>query len=171
MASTLIIVDLQKGFLTEHSRHIVAPVEAMQHHFDHVIFTRFYNPDGSPFRRILSYTKLPPGDEGTQLACSPKAGAVVLEKPHYSCCNHELLAYLEKWNAGEVYLAGIATEACVLKTALDLFEKNIRCRIITDLCASDDGAPFHDPALKLLKKLIGAPQLVTHAEALRNIQS
>lgn len=164
MPTVLVAVDVQKGFVSPSSRHIVAPIEALQHRFDHVVFTRFYNPDPSPFRRILGYCDLAPGSEGTELAVVPRADAVIIDKPDYSGCNDELKRHLALWRTDEVHIAGIATEACVMKTVSDLFERDIITWVIADLCASDKEHRFHDMAISILGTLIGTKHLVNSAE-------
>lgn len=164
MPKILIAVDVQKGFLSPSSQHVVKPIEAIQDRFDYVVFTRFYNPDPSPFRRILNYHALAPGSEGIELAVTPRPDALIIDKPNYSGCNDALKEQLEKWNARDVYIAGIATEACVLKTVSDLFEQDILTWVIADLCASDKEHRFHDMAISILGTLIGTKHLVNSAE-------
>jgi len=160
----LIVVDAQKGFVTPSSQGVLEPIENLQYHFDKVIFTKFHNPDPSPFRRILKYCKLAPESEDTYLALEPRDDAVIIARPLYTCVTKELRDILSDWRVDEVYIAGIATEACVLKTVLDLFEYDIRPWVIADLCASDKNQRFHDMALELIASLIGPEHMVnSHA--------
>ncbi|MBP2159203.1 MULTISPECIES: cysteine hydrolase family protein [Asticcacaulis] len=164
MPKVLVAVDVQKGFVSPSSRHVLKPIEDIQHRFDHVVFTRFYNPDPSPFRRILGYHDLAPGSEGIELAITPRPDAVIIDKPNYSGCNAALERHLARWRAREVHVAGIATEACVMKTVGDLFEQDILTWVIADLCASDKEHRFHDMAISILGTLIGTNHLVNSAE-------
>lgn len=156
----LLIIDVQIGFITHSSKHIVAPIEAIQHRFEKVIATKFYNPDPSPFREILDYHKLPQGHSDTKLAFNLRTDAEIIERPAYTCVRSELIERLEHHQTKEIYICGVATEACVLKTVLDLFELNVRCWLITDLCASDQDAHYHDMAIKLIGKLINQKHLI-----------
>ena len=47
----LVIVDVQKGFVNEHTRDSVADIEALQRRFETVIATRFLNPRGSWYEK------------------------------------------------------------------------------------------------------------------------
>jgi nicotinamidase-related amidase len=156
----LIIVDAQKGFVTPHSQHVITPLENLQYEFDHVVFTKFYNPEPSPFRKILGYDQMAPKSPETELALQPREDAVIISRPIYSCVTEPLLVRLKTWGVREVFIAGIATEACVLKSVIDLFELNIRPWVLEDLCASDKGAEFHDPAIKVMGKLIGPQHII-----------
>ena len=151
----LIVVDVQAGFVTPHSQHVIKPLENLQYEFDHVIFTKFYNPEPSPFRRILGYDKMAPKSPETELALQPREDAVIISRPIYSCVTEPILVRLKTWGVREVFIAGIATEACVLKSVIDLFELNIRPWVLEDLCASDKGGEFHDPAIKVMGQSSG----------------
>ncbi|HEX4922047.1 MAG TPA: isochorismatase family cysteine hydrolase [Candidatus Bathyarchaeia archaeon] len=160
MSSLLIAIDVQSGFVTETSAHVVDLIAHTQQRFSHVVFTKFYNPDPSPFRTILNYNKMTPGSPETELVVRPEEGAVVIERPRYSCVTEEMHHYLSVRRATEAYVGGIATEACVLETAVDLLEAGIRPIIIEDLCASDKERRYHHMAIELLKKLIGPHNVI-----------
>jgi nicotinamidase-related amidase len=161
LPNTLILVDIQKGFVTDCSKHLLPLVSKVQNDFKHVIFTKFYNPTPSPFREILDYQKLPPGDEETNLAIEPRPDALIVERPLYTCVTQELLDHLARLGTDEVLVCGIATEACVLKTVLDLFERNIKPWVVENLCASDQEKRYHDMAIELIAKLIGPEHVIS----------
>lgn len=156
----LIIIDLQKGFITPCSSHLVPALNLIQEKFSKVVFTKFHNPDPSPFRAILDYQKLSPASADTALALMPRRDALIIDRPYYTCVTSELADYLKKMDAREVYVTGIATEACVLKSVLDLFERNIRPLVVEDLCASDQAKHYHNVAIELMAKLIGKDQII-----------
>ena len=160
MPTVLIVVDLQSGFVTECSAHVVELINHIQQRFDHVVFTKFYNPDPSPFRSILRYNKMSPGSPETELAVETRAGATIIERSSYSAATEELLGCLAEQRAKEVYVCGIATEACVLKITVDLFEQGIRPILIEDLCGSDKERRYHHMAIELLNKLIGPHNVI-----------
>ena len=49
----------------------------------------------------------------------------------------------------EVYICGVATDCCVLSTALSAIDKNMKVYIIEDGCASNDTS--HNNALNIMK--------------------
>jgi len=59
---------------------------------------------------------------------------------------------------------GIATDGCVLKTAVDLFEAGIRPVVLTDAVSSHAGDEVHQAGLLLISRFIGGEQLVTSEE-------
>lgn len=159
----LLIIDVQRGFITPDTRHIPAAVEALQADFEHVFATRFENLPGSPYRRLLDWTAFTPGSADTELAFTPRPGAQVLTKSVYSAVDGDLLDALAYLSAGTVHLCGIATDNCVLKTAADLFEAGLRPVVLAHACASHGGADAHDAGITVLKRLIGEAQVIGEA--------
>jgi len=101
LPQVLIVVDAQKGFVTPHSQHVITALENLQYEFDHVVFTKFYNPDPSPFRKILGYTGMLPRSDDTELALQPCEDAVIISRPIYSCVTETLLVRLKTWGLRE----------------------------------------------------------------------
>jgi len=93
----LIIVDLQKGFLNRHTRHIRAPIERFQNGFDHVIATQYYRRPDAAMVKLLNIDGYEKGSPEAALAFRPREGALVLEKTNYSCVDAELLRRLQAW--------------------------------------------------------------------------
>ena len=54
--------------------------------------------------------------------------------------------------ATQIYLCGIDTECCVLKTAFDLFENEYDVYVLKDYCACMNGETRHNNALDILKR-------------------
>ena len=159
MTIPLLIIDVQKGFINDATRHIPARVADLARHYDQVIVTRFINREGSAHRRLIHWDRFAPGSDDTPLAFEPPAGAAMIEKSTYSCVDAAFRARLELIGAEEVHICGIATDNCVLKCAVDLFESGFRPVVLADYCASHAGIEYHRWALKILKRMIGAEQV------------
>lgn len=160
-ASCLIIVDVQNGFINQWTEHIPATVESLQDGYDRIVATRFYNPEGSLYRRLIGWQRLGRDSEDFPLAFQPRAGAPVIDKATYTCVTPDLLEDLERWGVEEVHLCGIATDNCVLKSAVDLFEAGVKPVVLADAAASHGGPDCHAAGLMLLERFIGASQVVT----------
>jgi nicotinamidase-related amidase len=159
-ASWLIIIDVQRGFLNDWTRHLPARVERLQGRYDRVVATRFVNPPGSPYRRWIHWRRFAPGSDDVELAFAPRPGTPVRDKAVYGAVTDPLLRELRADGVAEVHLCGIATDNCVLKTAVDLFENGIRPLVLADYCASHGGPECHDCGLRLLRRFIGADQVI-----------
>ena len=57
-------------------------------------------------------------------------------------------------------LCGIDTEACILKTAFDLFEKEYDVYVLKDYCASTLGVKRHNNAIAILKRNIDEKSII-----------
>lgn len=165
--SVLVVVDVQNGFVTEHSQHVVPAIAnlAEQWYLDgrDVAFTRYLNYDDSPFERIMGWSKLkhsPEIDfvEEMQPLLGRAAGCV--DKQIYSMFTEggERLVRERGWT--DMYVCGIDTEVCVLKTAVDAFERGIRAWVLSDVSASHSGQVAHDAGLLVASKMIGRRQII-----------
>jgi len=161
----LLIIDVQAGFINDETGHIPEAVARLQPHFGTVFATRFENPEGSPFRRFMGLARFAPGMPETGLAFAPRAGARILVKHGYSAALPEVLAAARE-AGGTVHLCGIATDNCVLATAIALFEAGIRPLVLADCCASHGGRDYHEAGLLLLRRILGEAQVVASADVL-----
>ena len=156
----LFIIDVQKGFVNDATRHIPERVAAIQDRYDHVVATRFYNPQGSFYRTLIGWNRFPPGSDEVAFAFAPRDDALVVDKACYSSLSDEVVALLDRHRIGRVHLCGIATDGCVLKTAVDLFERGTVPVVLADYCASHGGIECHEAGLLLLRRFIGRGQVV-----------
>ena len=84
----------------------------------------------------------------------------VFEKTIYSVVNKELIEYIKENNIEQIYLCGFDTDACVLKTALDLFENNYEVYVLKDYCMCSAGQKIHNETIENLKRLIGREYVI-----------
>ena len=156
----LLVIDVQRGFVNEHTRHVVPVVERLQDAFERVIATRFVNAPGSPYRAFLDWGRFGEGSADGALAFRPAPHAVTVEKTVYSCVTDAFLDGLRESGTTEVSLCGIDTDACVLVTAIDLFQHGIRPVVLSGACASHAGPECHEAGLRLLERLVGKGQII-----------
>ncbi|MGW4640793.1 isochorismatase family cysteine hydrolase [Sphaerisporangium sp. NPDC004334] len=170
-SAVLAVVDVQNGFVREASAHVVPIitdlVERWQAAGGDVVFTRYLNHEGSIFQRLFAWSKLmasPDIDIVPELQpYLPKATAVI-DKTIYSLFNEEGQALVAERGWTDIYVCGIATESCVLKTAADAFERNITPWVIEDASASHAGEVSHEAGLLVTARFIGPRQFVNSTE-------
>ncbi|MCC6793199.1 MAG: cysteine hydrolase [Thermomicrobiales bacterium] len=159
----LLVVDVQLGFLNDFTNHIPGRIAALieRDRPDPMLFTRFVNlPDG-PYQRFLDWhacaappeTDLAPEIRG--YACEDR----IYAKPGLAGISDELRDHLKASNYERITLAGIDTDMCVLKIALDIFDLGIEPFILVDCCASTAGLQAHFAGLAVLARNIGADKL------------
>ena len=78
-----------------------------------------------------------------------------MDKNIYSAFSEQLKKYISDNKIDNIYLCGIDTECCILKTAFDLFEKGYNVYVLKDYCACTHGKIRHNNAIEILKRNIG----------------
>lgn len=162
MNDILLVIDMQKGFITDHSRHVITRIQTLlnQKIFEYVIFTKFINTIDSPFQRVMNWYRLQePSETDIVDELLPYANEIV-EKNIFSAFTVALEQRLHTINAKNLYLVGLDTEACVLKTTLDAFEKGFIPYVLSYYCASSEGSDYHEAGLKVIVQCIGRKQII-----------
>ena len=171
-SAVLVVVDVQNGFVREESRHvipvIVELVERWQAAGGDVVFTRYLNYEGSPFERLIKWKELrtsPQIDIVPELEPLAAQSTAIVDKTVYSLFGDEKGRSLVKergWT--EIYVCGIATESCVLKTAVDAFELDLNPWLIEDASASHAGREVHEAGVLVTRRFIGVGQIITTSD-------
>ena len=157
----LVVVDMQRVFgepsspwYTPGFDSVVEPVRRLVAAFEHrVAFTRFLVPE-VPEGSWTGYYELWPFARETAAApllelVPPFAGAPypLVEKPTFSKWGPELRAL-----AGEsrtLVLCGVATDCCVIATAIPAADAGMYVRVVADACRGVDDAA-HERALAVM---------------------
>lgn len=163
MREPLLVVDVQIGFLNDYTRHIPNRIAELIERDcpDPIIFTRFVNEPSGPYHRFLDWHACQTSPE-TDLApeiCKYARDDRVFTKPGLAGISDELREHLKTACYERVTLAGIDTDMCVLKIALDIFDLGIQPTILVDCCASTAGLQAHFAGLAVLARNIGADKL------------
>lgn len=158
----LLAIDLQNGFLSNNTRHVTDRIELLlsQVSFDLVIFTQFINVLESPHRRYLGWDRLSTPEEQDIIPQLSHFASISIRKPQYSALTQDVKEILISHQVTQVFLIGLDTDCCVLKSAADLFEMGIRPLVLEYYCASNGGAQSHEAALLVLKRVIGKEQII-----------
>lgn len=72
-----------------------------------------------------------------------------------SFVDDKLLNHLKKHKIGQVDIAGIDTENCVLTLARDAFDRGFKVRVLKNLSASHSNPKLHKAALEIIRDNIG----------------
>jgi nicotinamidase-related amidase len=89
-------------------------------------------------------------------AIAPQEGDRFVVKPRYSAFDHTPLEIiLRDLEVERILLAGAATEACVVQTAVDAREKGFKVTVLADACATTDER-LEGIAFEYLEEVVGA---------------
>lgn len=155
----LLIIDVQNGFVTEHSQHVVPAVEALCQRADYqfVAASQHINHPKSALWNWLSWQKCRREDKhDIALAFTPLEHVYVYEKDTYSALTPKLCDEFKKRGITHVDICGIDTEACVLATALALFDQGMfKPSILPHACGSHACPQTHTQAVQIIETLVG----------------
>lgn len=161
----LLVVDVQNGFLNEHSSHILPAVERLVAEFEcrklPIVYSKFINTPGGPFERLLNWYSVRERPETDLHEAFATKAVVVIEKCFYSALTGQFVDLLEENLWDPIVVCGISTESCVLKTAVDVFERDRTAIVVSDACASDHGQNMHRAGLSIIKIMVGKNQVLT----------
>jgi nicotinamidase-related amidase len=167
----LVVIDVQNGFITEHSQPVVPVivdlVRRWQAAYGDVVFSRYLNYTGSPFERLIGWTKMtdsPETDFVTELAPYVGPHTPVVDKYIYTLFTPQGTQLVDDNDWTDLYLCGIDTDSCVLKTAVDAFERNLTPWILEDASASHAGSAAHDAGILVARRFIGPDQIIQIAD-------
>tara|TARA_Y100000310_G_C20529266_1_gene737621 strand:- start:448 stop:957 length:510 start_codon:yes stop_codon:yes gene_type:complete len=162
MKNALVVIDMQKGFMNENTKHIIPKIESLikKNLFDYVLFTQFINTNGSQYEKLLQWSELKNSPQIDIVDELEKYSGNLFKKNYYTSCTEEFVGFLEKNDIKELYFAGVDTNICVTKTSVDIFEKGYIPYILSDYCASHTGPEYHKFALKNLEKFIGEKSII-----------
>lgn len=166
----LVVVDLQNGFVNDRTRSALPFVLKLVEHWQAkawpVVFTRFHNPEGSGYERWLAWTGLRADDETALHDLVAGVADTVVDKTTYTAFTNEGQAALALHPGDTLVICGVDTDGCVLKTALDAFERDVKPVIAIDACATGGGAAAHRAARLVLERTVGRRQVLTTADVL-----
>jgi nicotinamidase-related amidase len=167
----LVIVDVQNGFVTEQSRPVVAViarlVDRWQADGGDTVFTRYLNYPGSPYERLINWTALqdsPETDIVAELVPYAERATARLDKTVYTLFTDEGAALVRRRGWTDLYICGIDTESCVLKTAVDAFERDLTPWVLSDASASHSSTKAHEAGLFVASRFIGVGQIISVAD-------
>ena len=163
MSTPLLVVDVQQGFINEFTHHIPQRVARLIEQGDYapILFTRFVNQSEGPYCRLLNWCNCD-RDPETNLVPELEPYAqpdCVYTKAGLCGLPDELCQCLDQRQIKKIMVVGIDTDMCVLKIAMDLFDRNIEPIVLTDCCASTAGLQAHLAGLAVLSRNIGAQRL------------
>lgn len=149
----LIIIDLQRAFPVPPK--LVEAIRRYSRRFPLRVFTRFENPNGSLYRKLLDMDACAPGSPDMALLIEPDKGDLVFTKQSYGLAPRHI-AKLKRLGVKRATVCGIETDACVLGVMFSLFDAGIDCRVKPDLCWSSTG--LHKEGLKIIEMQFPPPK-------------
>lgn len=155
MSKLLLVIDVQRDFINEYTVKKLEDIQSLvdSGKYDIVAFTRFINDENSILYNKLNYKGCMTKEQ--QEIMLNTYDYKIFDKKTYTAVNEELRKYISDNNINQIYICGFDTDACVQKTALDLFEQGYNVCVLKDYCMCGQGEELHKEVIKNLKRLIG----------------
>ena len=160
MKKLLLVIDVQKDFINGNTEEVLPKIKELVNSdkYDLIAFTRFINDENSIWYKKSHYTGCMT-KEGQEIIIDTKKHKI-FDKKIYTAVNDELKDYIRKNDISEIYICGFDTDACVQKTAIDLFEQNYDVYVLKDYCMSHAGKEIHTFYITNLARLIGKNKII-----------
>ena len=160
----MLAVDVQNGFVTTpETEEVVTNIVDNTDLFDQVWATRFFNRNPN-FSRQVNWDEMVSGPETELDSSLTPVVSKTFDKPSYSPPADDLIQALKNEGITTVAVAGVDTDACVMDTALELFDAGFETYVVSDGSASSGGTEFHEAGIKLLERNIGEDYVVPFSE-------
>jgi nicotinamidase-related amidase len=166
--SVLVVIDMQNGFVKPATAHVVPAVVDVVRRWQEAggesVFTRFINAPNSQYERLLKWTSVataPETDIVDELRPYAQRATVVIDKPGYTLFTPEAEALFAQHAWHNVVICGLTLESCVLKTAVDAFERGLTPWVLTDATDTHAGELAQEGGLLVIQRFIGGGQLIT----------
>lgn len=147
----LIVVDLQRAF--NPPPELVKGIQDILGNYDIIVATQFINRPHSLFETELKYTRCQVGSPESEIVIPLKPKSVFdrysygLQAPH--------IERLKEYNVPCWDIVGCDTEACVLATCYNLWDNQMKFRILKEHCHSSGGKEAHEAGLKSMRRSFG----------------
>lgn len=152
MRKLLLIIDVQNGFINEHSAWLPAKLATYIRTADYttVYATAYINDPTTPCYKRLNWKGCLTPEE--QAICPELNGLYsrVYTKQTYNAITPSLWTDIEAGNYDEIHVVGIASTCCVLATTYDLFDKGLNVSVIPSLCAITGNLEGYDKAANFI---------------------
>jgi nicotinamidase-related amidase len=148
----LMIVDVQAAF--DPPQAFINKLTRYSKRFPCRVFTRYVNPAGSMFRKVLKQKCCAPGSADTRLLVEPSPGDIVIDKTTYGL-QPAAIRRLKQRGIKQLTVCGLDTDACVLGVMFSLFDAGIICHLKENMCWSSSG--LHRPAVAIIREQFPEP--------------
>lgn len=170
-SAVLVVIDMQNGFVRKPSEHVIPAVVNLvdwwQAAGGATVFTRFINYPGSPYERLIGWSRVaeaPETDLVDDLQPYAARATATVDKGGYTLFTDHGAQVIADGAWSDLVFCGLTTESCVCKSAVDAFERNLTPWVVTDACGSHGGAEAHNAGLLVLRRFIGRDQMITSAD-------
>ncbi len=159
MKNALIVIDMQNYFVREFTKNLPKKIAKLigQNKYDYVLFTQLINNPKTNYVKLLNWRKVmnsPEIDIHQDLARFVNDRNLFTKQTYSIFKNKKFVKFLTKNKITDLYLCGIAIDACVLATAFDAFDLGYKVKILKGYTSSHGGRKFVSAATSIIDRNI-----------------
>lgn len=138
----LIIIDVQKGFITESNKNMLENINKLLEHarFDRIFATKFVNLNGSQYQKFLDWQQMTKSPD-IDLAFDKHENLEIIEKTSYALPLN-FAKQLKQAGSEKIYLCGTDYDACLLAIGFQLFDIGLQPIFIENCIGSANKEPL-----------------------------
>lgn len=161
MSSIVLVVDFQESFDTDSIENKIRSLTKLTDHT--IISLKFKNREESIFEEELNYEDSMEPELPKWLI--KRSDRIFNRFGYDGTRNEEFSRYLSNNRVDRCYIVGVETDACVLSTAMGLFDLGIQPIVIKDCCTTEASENVENSALNVLRRNIGDQNVVKLEES------
>lgn len=165
MKTALIIIDMQKGFINENTKHLIPKIVnfVKEKDFDLVIGTRYINTCYTACHIYEGWNDCWEGSESAELVPEIESLCdVVVDKHEFSCWNSLLKSVLKRYGIEKLVFCGVNTSCCVLASVFDAYDELWDVTVVESLCGSTSGSSSHEAGIQILRECITQSRVIQY---------
>ena len=154
-------MDMQEGFRNRPVKEVLPSIKKYIQSFDgRAVYACFLNEKKSLFETELDWKVFQPQADREILRELKDLDLPKFWHSGYTILTSEMQEYIRKEGFTEIYLAGIFTDVCIAKTAMDVFDFGLVPKVVENCVATLHGQDVHAAVIKSLKYSIGWHNIV-----------
>jgi len=156
---TLMIIDMQRGYIKDGAQALIPKINLLPDRFDRCIYIKTIN-DESCSARLLANWKALATSAQQEIVVNIKSGSKVFERNTHGI-PQQVIDYLKRMGAKEVYLCGLDADICILAIAHQLFDNGIMPLVLREYTTtSSSHKHLADYAFEIMKRSFGKKSVV-----------
>jgi nicotinamidase-related amidase len=163
MKTALVIIDMQKGFINSHTKHLPKKIADFidNNEFDEIIGTQYINHPNTACYKFEGWKGCM--DWSDEVDIVPELAdkiQTIFKKDTYSCWNNPFERYIRFQEFDKLYFVGVNIGCCVLASVFDAYNSLQDCAVISDLCGTTSGVVSYNAALQVLRENITKERVI-----------
>ncbi len=166
----VLVIDPQMGWLNQYTEPAMKRLQLFLSDniiLKKTIITTFSNTQKSNFRKLMSEWKGFTGEDDIKIIPGFEFSGVPVYKRRTYGLPERFWKELKRTNVNNLLITGVETDASIIKTAMDSFDRGISAWIAEDLVASTYGRRGQTAGISVARKVLGRDHVLETPDMLQ----